>query len=402
MCHFLLNLYKEPFNDSRLVFQDAVPSTPGSDAETPAETADREAVKKEVDKKERNKFKQLAETHRPAITRFVSERESYSKGNWRQWNKDFAERTGLSADEAKATIRRMQRAVFAELGLEHEGVVDGKLGPYTINALAAALELRSPEKLPAGKPKLAGAVQEGRPRSELLDLVGIQANMEGIKGHLMKALGAEIDDGEALHMIELAVDAFPNFDPITANKDEWRTVLLGLGLTASEGAPKITAEEIIDSNEHSLSNMSIGQILIVRAGEYQVEVMRTGDSEFEVEGVQGKLTTEGQVWQKVAEVINAKKQAKESAEKKESAEENQEINLGAYEAGFAAAFPGATSMPNADTFMKAARDYPAPFNLTDPIAWIRAMESAGMSSDEIAALGIDLEDYISGFPLDNA
>ena len=96
----------------------------------------------------------LSETEaQEAITGYFSEQsgEEYKRGNWREWNKKYAEKMGYGNErEAKQKIKAMQRVIFAKLGLHGDpsAKVDGEIGPYTLAAMAAYAGKTSDVRVP--------------------------------------------------------------------------------------------------------------------------------------------------------------------------------------------------------------------------------------------------------------
>jgi hypothetical protein len=86
------------------------------------------------------------------------------KGGWREWNEKF---TGESDPAiAKQKIRAIQEAVFKKLGIlgDPSATIDGKLGPFTLAAIATATGKVENVEVPMEKSnlKLAAAVERAK------------------------------------------------------------------------------------------------------------------------------------------------------------------------------------------------------------------------------------------------
>ncbi len=70
-----------------------------------------------------------------------STRGAYNPRDWAAWNEAYAEKMypGKDRAEVQKRIKAMQRVVFSELGLagDPSAAIDGKIGPYTLAAMAA-------------------------------------------------------------------------------------------------------------------------------------------------------------------------------------------------------------------------------------------------------------------------
>lgn len=174
--HFISS---EDFRPKRLVFQNpsgtpsahptrenpyGIPSPEPADAEQPVSAPPRRMTSEqraEFDKREREYLEKtrreeyklqgdIAEGVRDrlkerdaqeAITGFFEERHDaeYRPASWAKWNKEYAEKMGYEdPKEAQERIRAMQRVIFDQLGLHGDpsATVDGKIGPYTLAAMA--------------------------------------------------------------------------------------------------------------------------------------------------------------------------------------------------------------------------------------------------------------------------
>ncbi|MFH0838170.1 MAG: hypothetical protein V1880_02800 [Patescibacteria group bacterium] len=144
-----MNIYcfsSEDFRPKRLVLVYESPwSAPASSAETPPAGTDTKreiyGVKADLAERVRGQY----ESKKTAVVQFIEGRQDYSPSSWQQWNKEFAKSMPVEGVDPRTQVRALQQVVFEALELtgDPDAVIDGKLGPYTLAALARYARLSS-------------------------------------------------------------------------------------------------------------------------------------------------------------------------------------------------------------------------------------------------------------------
>ncbi len=97
------------------------------------------------------------------VMKLLIEGDAYKLGDWDKLNKMFYEAMEVKGDMAEKYLKYTQKKVFEELGLIGDTYADddGKLGPYTLHALALSFDLKRPKvAVPAGSPKLTALLNK--------------------------------------------------------------------------------------------------------------------------------------------------------------------------------------------------------------------------------------------------
>lgn len=74
------------------------------------------------------------------IEQLTTNMETYASGGWEKWNEKFGKSIGVTDPaEIMAKVKAFQRVLFADLGVtgDNSAMDDGKIGPYTLAAMAA-------------------------------------------------------------------------------------------------------------------------------------------------------------------------------------------------------------------------------------------------------------------------
>lgn len=152
--------HHSPCNDRRIYM--AVTGPSAAPAEAPAaEPGTREALKKA-----RQKTDFLVFQHESDMLKLLMAGSEYKSGQWRRLNEQFHGMFGKQGVEKSASerlLKRFQEELFStlKLGGDRLAVPDGKLGPYTLYALALYYNQQRPKvRLPEGSPKLEALIEK--------------------------------------------------------------------------------------------------------------------------------------------------------------------------------------------------------------------------------------------------
>jgi hypothetical protein len=96
------------------------------------------------------------------VMKMLQEGDAYN-GDWEKLNEKFYDLMGVDKKKGERYLTETQKQVFKELELEGDtfAKVDGKLGPYTLYALALSFGLKMPKiRIPAGSPRLVALINK--------------------------------------------------------------------------------------------------------------------------------------------------------------------------------------------------------------------------------------------------
>ncbi len=163
MNHFYRS--SEDFRPKRLVYKNPFEKPGSAPKESPKKQ--RQALRVRVDKKVQDGVKEAYEKKQDDVKKFIREVGVNPYKSWTEWNKQFAEKMEMEGVKPTLQVAALQRMAFDALGLlkhprDPAAVIDGKLGPYTMAALAQYAKLQGGDlpPVPKGSKKLAKAREE--------------------------------------------------------------------------------------------------------------------------------------------------------------------------------------------------------------------------------------------------
>lgn len=222
-CHFpnqnltesrlLYKLTKNPFDEV---------AEGGSEKPKPSAEATkrRAALRVHVDDKIRVDVEAKYKAKEEDVKQFIRDVGVEKYKGWTTWNEQFAQKMGMEGVKPHLQVAALQRVVFKKLGIERDpaATIDGKLGPYTMAALAQYAKIQGEmPPVPKGNKRLEKA-REAYKVEEGQKIKFVQKNSEAMEDYGTGQMegATQLEDGS--HLITAGgVDTYFRF-----HKGRWQ------------------------------------------------------------------------------------------------------------------------------------------------------------------------------------
>ena len=350
------------------------------------------------------------ESKKDALKRFAANHSAsqYESRNetrdYRQWNQDFAEEMGLSPDEAEFMIRGMQAVIFKEENLKGDRYArpDGRIGPYTLTAMAAHIGQnlgRVPD--PDKNPRLAKLTEEKRAvKREAVE--AMRENRNAIYGDFLAALGLEAnEEGRKLFMsIFDRVVQESGGDMDVTKAEDWHRIIARLGLNREQ-------LEVLGVNDPILMQKAAEKPTMAQYNDMFAAAFPEADTPLTFGALNDIIPYLQEGGDDRAKWVQAIRDAgyeniigpslglNFSVEKGLASRAVESDDVERYAEAYAQAFPEANRQLDRVTFENIIQERGS-FDLNSRQAWIEAMTDAGLDNIELADMGIEAEQEYPG------